>query len=176
VSRALCFLGGFLVVLALASAQSQIATVTSGGPFELRGAKITPGLGVSAWPVMEGDVIKSGSSFVTVTLRDGSVITLNPGAEIRIDMSGSTPVIQLLNGTLSYSLKTTDSIQLMVRGQPIPLTAVSGTYTFPRATSSTSWWTTRHTVLVVAGVGAAAGLGAGISAATSGGTSVSPSN
>ena len=39
---------------ALVFAQTQIASVTSDGPFQLRGVQVVPGQGVPSWPAMPG--------------------------------------------------------------------------------------------------------------------------
>ena len=89
-----------LVLVAVAAkAQTQVATVTSSAPFTLRGAGITPGQGVPMWPVLAGDDIKAGSTLAIVTFPDGSVITLAPGSEGKVDFMNGKPVFQLVNGT-----------------------------------------------------------------------------
>jgi len=163
-----------LLLVALAFAQVQVATVTSTSPFQLRGANVTPSQGVPSWPVMPGDKIKAGSAPVTVTFPDGSTITLAPGSEIKVTQSGATPVVTLLSGSASYTLKTLASVGLVADGAVTP-TSLTGVLTLAGQKAAGGWWTTGHTILVVAGAGAIAGLGYGIVQATNGGTAVSPS-
>ena len=96
-----------------ARAQTQVATVTSSAPFSLRGAGITPGQGVPMWPVLAGDDVKAGNTMTIVTFPDGSVVTLAPGSEGKIDLVNGKPEFQLLSGTARYSLKSTTAVQLM---------------------------------------------------------------
>ena len=99
-----------LLTAAFAWAQSQVATVTSTAPFTLRGAAVTPGGGVPSWPVMSGDTIKSGGAVSIVTFPDGSVMTMEPGAEVKVFLENGKPVFQLTAGVSGYSLKSLSSI------------------------------------------------------------------
>lgn len=165
----------FMAVVVFAWAQTQVATVTSAGPFQLRGASVTPGQGVPSWPVMPGDEIKAGSTPVTVTFADGSTITLAPGSSAKIDLTGQTPVFQLLSGSAQYSLKTTSAVKLMEINKLVTPSGMTGVLQIGNATKGAGWWTTGHTVAMVGGSAAAAGLGFGIEHAVSGGAAVSPS-
>ena len=156
-----------LVVFALC-AQSQLATVTSTAPFHLRGASVTPGQGVPGWPVMSGDKIKAGDAPVILNFPDGSTITVHPGSEIIVTMTGSTPVVKLLAGSATYSLTSLTSLGLVAAG-PVTPTQLTGLLTLPNRKPAAGWW------IAVAGAGAAAGLGYGIVQGTSGGTPVSAS-
>src|SRR5579862_8661728 len=103
------------VVMAVAVAvlaQTQVATITSDSPFQLRGASVTPGQGIPSWPVMPGDTIQAGQTPLTLTFSDGSTIVLSPGATAKVDLAGKTPVFQLEKGTAHYSLKTLSSVKL----------------------------------------------------------------
>src|ERR1700716_4087255 len=102
-----------LLMVAAVWTQGQIATVTSSAPFTLRGAEITPGQGVAMWPVMAGDTVEAGNSLTIVTFPDGSVATLNPSAQAKVDLVNGKPVFQLLKGTATYSLKSNTAVQLM---------------------------------------------------------------
>jgi hypothetical protein len=129
-----------LLLVALAFAQVQVATVTSTSPFQLRGASVTPSQGVPSWPVMPGDKIKAGSAPVTVTFPDGSTITLAPGSEIKVTQSGATPVVTLLSGSASYTLKTLASVGLVADGAVTP-TSLTGVLTLgPHHSSGCRSW------------------------------------
>ncbi len=65
------------------------------------------------WPVLAGDDVKAGNALTIVTFPDGSVVTLAPGSEGKIDLSNGKPVFQLLAGTARYSLKSITAVQLM---------------------------------------------------------------
>jgi hypothetical protein len=50
-------------------AQTQVGTITSSRPFQLRGANVNPGPGVPTWPVMPSDVIATvARTAITVDL------------------------------------------------------------------------------------------------------------
>jgi hypothetical protein len=172
-----------LVLVAVAAkAQTQVATVTSSAPFTLRGAGITPGQGVPMWPVLAGDDIKAGSTLAIVTFPDGSVITLAPGSEGKVDFMNGKPVFQLVNGTARYSLKTTIAVQLMEASQTVTPTALLGTLTLngnkaaAAGLATGGFWTAGHIAAVAAvAAGTAGGLGFAVSEAVKGGTPVSPS-
>jgi hypothetical protein len=166
-----------LFVTTVARAQTQVATVTSSAPFTLRGAGITPGQGVPTWPVLAGDVVKAGNTLTIVTFPDGSVVTLAPGSEGKIDIVNGKPVFQLLGGTARYSLKSTMAVQLMEASQTVAPTALLGTLTLGgNKAAAAGFWTAGHIAAVaVVGAGTAAGLGFAVSDAVKGGASVSPS-
>ncbi len=167
-----------VVFMAMAAqAQTQVATVTSSAPFALRGADLTPGQGVPMWPVLAGDSIKSGSAMTIVTYPDGSVITLAPGSEARIDLVNGKPTFQLLSGTARYSLKSTTAVVLLVSNQTVAATSTGGVLTMGGSQAAAAgFWTAGHIAAVAIVAGAtAAGLGYAVSDATSGGAAVSPS-
>jgi ABC-type Fe3+-hydroxamate transport system substrate-binding protein len=152
--------------------QSQVATVSASSSFTLRGASFNPGQGVPSWPVLAGDKIVGGTSPVTMTFPDGSTITLNPGAEATVDLSGQTPVFHLTKGTAHYSLKSLNSVQVTSANQAVTLTSLTGTI----GKGGGGLWTPAHATWGIIGAGAASGLGVGVAQATSGGSSVSPSH
>src|SRR5258708_40273417 len=135
----------FLAVLVTAAAQTQVATVTSDSAFQLRGANVTPGEGVPSWPVMPGDILKAGQTPVTITFPDGSVITLAPGSSAKIDLSGQTPVFQLLNGSAHYALKDLTSVKLMSGNTPFSVTDLVGDQQNGGSKPPAGWWTAGHT-------------------------------
>jgi hypothetical protein len=148
-----------------AFAQTQLATITSSGPFQLRGAKVATGGGVPSWPVLAGDVIKTGSSAATVTFPDGSFIVIAPGSEARIELVNQAPLFQLNACAIHYSLKTPGSVQLQVGGAPVSLTDLVGDSKIGTCHVSSGWWTTGHTIAVVGVAGGAAALGVGLTQA-----------
>jgi len=180
------FLAAVLVtgLLGTASAwgQSQLGTATSTAPFTLRDASVAPGQGIPAWPVMPGDTIKAGTARTMVTFTDGSMVTLDPGAEAKIDSAAGTPVFQLLSCSAHYSMKTRVSVQLSERGQVMPEKSLSGDISMPCSVASPAassngpgWWTPGRIAAVVVVGGAAAAVG-GYAASANGGASVSPSH
>src|ERR1700722_13220290 len=156
--------------------QNQVATVTSSTPFTLRGAAVTPGQGVPTWPVLAGDAVKAGNALTIMTFPDGSVLTLDPESEARIDFVNGKPLFQLLKGVARFSLKSISAVQLEAGNKIVIPKDLTGTLTLGgiRAASAVGFWTVGHTVAVVAGAGAAAGAGIGISGAARGGSAVRP--
>ena len=167
-----CVLTAILAAVPMLCAQGQVATVTSTAPFQLRGANVTTDQGVPSWPVMPGDAIKAGSAPVIITYADGSSIILDPGSSAKITISGQTPTFQLECGTARYSLSALSAVKL---NGPVSPPKLTGVYSITCKRAAAGWWTRGHTVLVLGGAAAAAGLGFGISSATGGGPSVSPS-
>jgi hypothetical protein len=164
-------------VVCFAQNQTQVATVTSSSPFTLRGASVTPGQGVPMWPVLAGDTLKAGSALTIVTFPDGSVLTLDPGAQAKVDLVNGKPQFQLLSGMAKYSLKSTTSVDLMAANQTVTPKGTVGTLSIGgNQNAGGGFWTAGHTTAVIVGAGAAAGAGIGISSATGGGRSVSPSH
>jgi hypothetical protein len=169
VRKLVCVLTALLAAVTLMCAQSQVATVTSTAPFQLRGANVTTDQGVPSWPVMPGDAIKAGSAPLVTTFADGSSVILDPGSSAKISISGYTPTFQLECGTARYTLSALSAVKV---NDPVSPPKLSGVYTFS-CNKPAGWWTTGHTVLVLGGAAGAAGLAFGISSAVSGGTTVS---
>lgn len=148
---------GIVAAVALAFAQTQIATVTSDGGFQLRGASVTPGQGVANWPVMAGDTIQAGQTPVTIVFTDGSVIMLAPGSSAKIDMSGKQPEFQLVSGDAHYSLKTLDSVKMVFGNKTIVAKDLSGELGAQKLAQG--WWSAGHTTAVVVAAGGTTVLG-----------------
>lgn len=165
-------------------AQTQVGTITSSAPFRLRGAAVTPGEGVPSWPLLPGDTVKAGEALTILTFSDGSVVSLEPGTEGNVDLSAGTPLFQLANGTVTYSLKTRTAVKLLSGDRTVNPSALTGSYSrnSSRPISGAAapggnggFWTPAHTVLVVgAGAAAATGIALGVGAANSSGSQVSP--
>jgi hypothetical protein len=160
-----------------ASCWGQIqVNASSPSSFTLRGATIGTGQGVPSWPVLTGDTVKAGKAPVTLTFSDGSTITLDPGAEATLDLSGKTPVFKLMKGTAEYALKTPASVELVSGGQNVTVAGLTGTLGKTAGTKAG---------VIIAGVGGGLAAGAavgvskttgGVGGQTSGGPSVSPSH
>lgn len=165
----------FFAVAMFAGGQTQIATVTSDSPFQLRGAGITPGQGVPSWPVLPGDLITAGQTPVSLVFADGSTIILAPGAVAKVSLSHKKPVFELESGAAHYTLITKSSVELVTLKTTVVPTDLVGDLQIGSQHLPTSWWTTGHTTLVLSAAGAAAGLGVGVAASNSNGPSVSPS-
>jgi hypothetical protein len=164
-----------LLTAAVASAQNQVATVTSSAPFALRGATVIPGQGVPTWPILPGDELKAGNALTIVSFPDGSVLTLSPGSDAKIDFANGKPVFQLLCGKADHVLKSASAVELMAGNQVITPKAISGelTVTHCSGVPAGAFWTAGHTAAVVLVVGAAIALPIGIYEATQGGAPAS---
>jgi len=164
-----------VLTAAAASAQNQVATVTSSAPFTLRGAAVIPGQGVPTWPILPGDELKAGNALTIVSFPDGSVVTLSPGSDAKIDFVNGKPVFQLLCGKADHVLKSASAVELMAGNQVITPKAMSGALTVTHCSGGPpgGFWTAGHTAAVVLLVGAAIALPIGIYEAQSGGAPVS---
>jgi hypothetical protein len=161
----------------LSVAQSQLGTVTSSAPFQLRGATVNPGQGVPSWPAMAGDSIKAGPALTIVTFTDGSVVTLEPDSAATLSLSANlTPVFGLSKGTANYSLKTLTAVKLVAGSSTVTPNALRGSFKVGHQQTKGGFWTPTHTALVVGGVAAGTAAGLGVGAANSSGTPVSPSH
>jgi hypothetical protein len=147
-------------------AETQMAIVTSAGPFQLRGAHVTPGPGVPSWPVLPGDTITAGAAAVTLTFPDGSTIVLSPHTSAVVTLTGSTPVVALMSGAAHYTLTAPTAVTLQCkRGMPAdgqqPNELRCDGSRLPAA-----WW--------IAATGATAGVVAGVVLTRGNGPQVSP--
>lgn len=155
------FLATCLVISSLAFAQTQIATITSDSPFQLRGADITPGQGVPSWPAMPGDTLQAGQTPLTITFQDGSTLVLAPGTTAKVDLAGNTPVFQLECGSAHYTEKTLSSVKLMQASRTVTPKDLVGDLMVD-CKKPGGWWTPGHTAAVVGGSAGAIGLAVGI--------------
>lgn len=170
------------LVLAAAGlqAQGQIATVTSTGAFQLRGAQVTPANGVSSWPVMSGDLIEALKTPVIITLSDGSTITLQPCSKTTLSLEGGMPVFNLQNGAAQYALKSPNSVKLENKAQTVaPKTAAgaaepAGSYGSssckPLPAAAGLWGVSGATWAIVGGTAAAGAVAYGVDRAVTGGS------
>jgi hypothetical protein len=92
-----------------ALAETQMGTVASSVPFELRGANINPAPGVPNWPVMSGDTFQAGHTPLTLTLSDGSTVILAPGTRVTLGVMSNGPMVRLESGSVHYTLQRSPS-------------------------------------------------------------------
>jgi hypothetical protein len=169
VRKLVSVLPALLAAVTLMFAQGQVATVTSTAPFQLRGANVTTDQGVPSWPVTPGDTFKAGSAPVVITFAGGSSVILDPGSSAKITISGQTPTFLLECGTARYTLSALSAVKV---NDPVSPQKLTGVYTMA-CNKPAGWWTSGHTLLVLGGAAAAAGLAFGVSSALSGGAAVS---
>ena len=154
--------GALLVFAILATAQNQIATVMSDGPFRLRGANITPGQGVPSWPMIAGDTVRSGVSPATITIENCSTITLAPSSSGKVDVADKTPTFRLETGTAHYVLESKDCVKLFAGNTGTIPTDLNGDLQLGSNSIPKGWWTVTHTTMVLGAAGGAAALGVGV--------------
>jgi hypothetical protein len=183
--RFLNTLAVFLALSACALAQNQVATVTSIVPFELRGATVSPGQGVLSWPVMAGDIIKSGSGTVTISFTDASVVlaanstgkveTGPSSGKCRNNSQNPVPRFELVSGSAKYSRTNPCAIALVAMGKTVGGNSVTGGLGGGTGGAVGATGLNTSAVVLAAAVGAT-GLGIGIAQVVSSGSPVSPSN
>src|SRR5580693_6473909 len=93
----------FLAAAVVVRAQQPLANANSPAAFTLRGVAVTPGQGVTSWPLMSGDTIRAGAASTTLSFPAGATIQLAPGSEASVNLIGGKPVFQLIGGSASYS-------------------------------------------------------------------------
>ena len=160
--RSIKFLAVITALAVVVVAQTQVATITSDSPFQLRGVGVTPGQGVPSWPVMPGDAVQAGQTPLTLTFSDGSTIVLSPGATAKVDLAGKTPVFQLQSGSAHYMLKTLSSVKLEQLKATVNTKDLVGDLVVGSDKLPAGWWTTGHTLAVIGGAAGATALGVGV--------------
>ena len=103
-------------------ADKRVATLTTNSSFQLRGADV-PAAGVPHWPVMAGDTMVAGSGTATLTLDDGSRITLDPNSSARVDKRDGRINFHLLTGSSSYELASNSNVTVFSGEQPVTAAA-----------------------------------------------------
>jgi hypothetical protein len=127
-NRVVIVMVGILALGASLAAKGPMATASSGAAFELRGAMLTPGEGVPAWPLMAGDLIKAGSAPVTLTFADGSRVMLEPKSVAQMRLQGQTPVFDLEGGGAQFSLISISAVKLTALGRSVTPTDLTGRF------------------------------------------------
>ncbi len=172
-----------LSLLGVAFAQGEkVATATSKATFQLKGAPVDPS-GVPNWPVNFGDEIVAGTALVTLTMADGSTVSLSPGSRGVVTMKDGKPNFKLTSGEALYVLKTTDAVKLYALDKAVRPTGLQGHYSLggtragaAGAAAGATYWTAGHIALVTLAVaGAGIGIGVGVANANDSGTPVSGS-
>ena len=105
-------LGVVLLAGVFAFAAAPIGTVSSGGPFQLRGNRV-PVAGVPSWPVVVGDEIGTETSAATIQLGDGSVVTLDKSSRAQIEQQGSQVVFRLKSGTMQFKIAPRSTVRII---------------------------------------------------------------
>jgi hypothetical protein len=100
---------------------SPVATVSSSGPFELRG-NIVPVSGVPAWPVMAGDEIGTANSPSRLQFTDGSVATLAPKSHAKVEKGPKGQlVLRLVTGAMVVTVPALATLAVFSGHSPLVL-------------------------------------------------------
>jgi hypothetical protein len=121
VTRIVLISYGLIFTVVLAFSATPVATVSSSGPFELRGSTV-PVNGVPAWPVMAGDEIGTANSAGTLQFTDGSVATLAPKSHAKIEKgSKGQLVLRLVTGAMVVTVPALATLAVFSGRSPLVL-------------------------------------------------------
>ncbi len=114
---------GLILAAVLGLSATPVATVSSSGPFELKGNTV-PVNGVPAWPVMAGDEIGTVNSPSTLQFTDGSVATLAPKSHAKIEkgLRGQV-VLRLVTGSMVVKVPALATLSVISGRNPLILQA-----------------------------------------------------
>jgi len=90
-----------LAVSVLASAATPVASLSSSSDFQLSGAAVNTA-GVSSWPILAGDKIVSGVGAAIIRFTDGTVVTLAPASQAKVERDKDSISVRLLSGFMSF--------------------------------------------------------------------------
>jgi hypothetical protein len=138
-----------------ALAQTQLGTVTSTTPFELRGAHVNPAPGVPNWPVVAGDALQAGDAPLMLTLPDGSTVIVAPRVRVTLGEMSNGPLIRLESGSLHYSLqRDPNQINFYCKDDKKNISNRTGDLDCGQKIAAAWWW--------VAGAGGATAIAAAL--------------
>lgn len=110
-----------LVILLLASfpalSAGPVARISCTDTFQLRGATVPAG-GVTGWPLLAGDQIRTGKAPAVITFRDGSRVVLGKESRAALQQAGHSLRVRLDEGALSYQVRANSG--LSVSGLALP--------------------------------------------------------
>jgi hypothetical protein len=81
------------------------------GSFELSGTKIEAS-SVSSWPLLNGDVVATGSVPAVVFLQGKGSLTLNANSRVSVTEHAGQMDVRLVDGSMSYHLSTASNVKL----------------------------------------------------------------
>jgi hypothetical protein len=105
-------------VAATAFAAAPVGTASSSGAFDLNGIAMAPE-GVSSWPVIAGDEVRSGAAPVIIRFQDGSRMTLGEQSRVRLTATGDAVSVNLIGGQAQFALSTDSSMQVLNQGRQV---------------------------------------------------------
>jgi len=173
------------VVLPFLAAAAPIATLTTGGPVKVNGT-LVPTAGAPTWPLVLGDEIATTTQPAMMLFADGDRVTLAQNTRVNLPKC-SPPVLDILEGTITYKMAPASKLLLCALGRPIkPERETEGSLTIegpdkvvvrvagkeqvqvppgacPCEVPPAAWLTAKKvTVLVVVGAASVAGLTYGL--------------
>ena len=87
----------------IAFARTPVANLSSVQPVTVDGHTLSAP-GVSSWPVMVGDDVRTSTAPATMSFQDGSRIQLAPQSQLKLAGSEAAPRVVLVAGNLEYKL------------------------------------------------------------------------
>lgn len=173
------------VVLPFLAAAAPIATLSTGGPVKVNGT-LVPTAGAPTWPLVLGDEIATTTQPAMMLFADGDRVTLAQNTRVNLPKC-SPPVLDILEGTITYKMAPASKLLLCALGRPIkPERETEGSLTIegpdkvvvrvagkeqvqvppgacPCEVPPAAWLTAKKvTVLVVVGAASVAGLTYGL--------------
>jgi hypothetical protein len=94
---------GFVAAAAVCSAAGSVASVSSAQPFSVDGVQLA-NPGVSSWPLISNDEVRTAAGAALVTFRDGSAVKLAPQSRVRLAGSSVAPHVILMAGNIDTKL------------------------------------------------------------------------
>jgi len=94
---------GFIALAAVCSAAGSVASVTSAQPFSVDGVQLA-NPGVSSWPLISNDEVRTAAGAALVTFRDGSAIKVAPQSRVRLAGTSVAPHVILMAGNIDTKL------------------------------------------------------------------------
>jgi len=94
---------GLAAVAAVCSAAGSVASVSSAQPFSVDGVKLS-NPGVTSWPLISNDEVRTDAGAALVTFRDGSAIKLAPQSRVRLAGTTVAPHVILVAGNIDTKL------------------------------------------------------------------------
>jgi hypothetical protein len=95
-----------------------IANVSSARDFVLDGHMVAAA-GVSSWPLVNGDDVKTTTQPAIVYFKDGSRVQLSPASHVKVTGTSDAPKVTLMAGYLGFK-KTTGSALALVDATGAP--------------------------------------------------------
>lgn len=94
---------GMAAVAAVCSAAGSVASVSSAQPFSVDGVQLS-NPGVTSWPLISNDEVRTDAGAALVTFRDGSAIKLSPQSRVLLGGTVTAPHVILVAGNIDTKL------------------------------------------------------------------------